>query len=155
MRILLYISILILSYSCNPPKKVTKSQGENDSPVITLQKTMCYGKCPVYTITIHGNGQSVYVGKKNVDKIGKYEKRLEKVEATNLIKAFEEANFFDFQDEYTAKITDLPTTYITFSSKGKTKKIRDYYGAPEELKKLEKLVEDIANSEGWTKINQE
>jgi hypothetical protein len=29
----------------------------------------------------------------------------------------------------------------------------DYYNAPEELKKLEKLVEDIAiNEEGWQKV---
>ena len=114
---------------------------------------MCRGKCPVYTITIYGDGRAVYAGKKNVDKIGPYEKKLEKSQITELVKAFNDANFFEFKDEYTSKITDLPTTYTTFTTNDKTKQIRDYYGAPEELKKLEKMVEDIANSEGWKKAS--
>ncbi|MBW8051199.1 MAG: hypothetical protein FVQ77_12830 [Cytophagales bacterium] len=128
-------------------------ESENDGTVITLQKTMCYGKCPVYTITIHGDGQSVYVGKKNVDKIGKYQKKLKISEVENLIKAFEDANFYNFKDEYSAKVTDLPTTYITYTVNEKTKRIKDYYGAPDELKKLEKMVEKIASSEGWEKVS--
>lgn len=155
MRLLLYLSILIFSFSCNTPKKVTKSQNVNDTTIIKLQKTMCYGKCPVYTITIYGDMRAEYAGKKNVDKIGKYEKKLEKSEVDNLIKAFEDADFFEFKDEYTAKVTDMPTTYVTYTVNEKTKRIRDYFGAPEELKKLEKMVENIANSEGWIKINEE
>ena len=42
-------------------------------------------------------------------------------------------------NEYTEKITDLPTTYIQI----KEKKIKDYYGAPKKLKDLEKLIEEI------------
>ncbi|GJM34826.1 MAG: hypothetical protein DHS20C18_38270 [Saprospiraceae bacterium] len=36
---------------------------------------------------------------------------------------------------------------------GQTKKVEDYYGAPQELKNLEDLVAKVAESEGWEKIN--
>ena len=153
MKYLIYLCAIFLLIACNLSKKNTSNKSQYDNTLIKLQKTRCYGKCPVYTITIHGNGQAIYFGKENVGKIGKYEKKLEQTEIGNLIKAFEDANFFEFKDEYTAKITDRPTTYITYTVNEKTKRIRDYYGAPAELKKLEKMVEVIANSEGWDRVN--
>ena len=64
--------------------------------------------------------------------------------------AFEEAGFWDLNDEYTSQVTDLPTTWTTLVLGEKTKTIKDYYGAPEELKSLEALIEAIAErEEGW------
>lgn len=119
-----------------------------------MTKTACYGKCPVYKITIQGNGKAIFEGQKNVDKIGKYEKLFSKEEIENLIKKFEEVKFFEFKDEYSAKVTDLPTTYLEFTHKGQTKKIKDYYDAPTELKNLEKMIESIANSSGWNTMKE-
>ena len=42
-------------------------------------------------------------------------------------------------NEYTEPITDLPTTFITINNK----KIRDYFGAPETLKELEDLIDQM------------
>lgn len=125
-----------------------------EGSIITLEKTECYGTCPVYTITIFGTGKVMYEGKKHVKKEGKYEKELKDNEVSKLFNAFECANFFDFKSEYTDELLmDLPTTYITFEHRGFKKKIKDYVGAPEELKKLEKMVEEISEGdEGWVKI---
>ena len=43
------------------------------------------------------------------------------------------------EDEYFEHISDLPRTYIQIFDK----KILDYYGAPEELKELEVLIDKI------------
>ena len=52
-------------------------------------------------------------------------------------------------------ITDLPSTYISFTHKGQTKKIRDYYGAPDKLTELEDLLNKIAlKKDGWKKIEE-
>ena len=131
----------------------TDQQPKNVSnkPMITLQKTSCYGKCPVYTMEIYETGVIKLNGVKNLDKIGTYCKTITNKDVEGLRKAFTDAKFFDFKDEYTSKKTDLPTTYISFENTGKFKKIRDYSDAPEELRKLEKLIENIVNSEGWDK----
>ena len=50
-----------------------------------------------------------------------------------------EIGFDNLKNEYSERITDLPTTYIMINNK----KIKDYYGAPTELKDLEKLIEKI------------
>jgi hypothetical protein len=151
--LILFTAFFLISASPTVFKK-KKDKNRFQSSVITLQKTECYGTCPVYTITIYGTGKVLFEGVKHVKKEGKFQKQLKPSEVNKLFNAFECANFSDFKNEYDEeRISDLPTTYISFEHRGFKKRIKDYYNAPEELKKLEKLVEDIAmNEQGWEKI---
>jgi hypothetical protein len=129
------------------PKKIKKG-------LIEMSKTVCFGKCPAYKITINEKGEVNYEGQRNVEKIGNYKKQLTPSATDSLFTEFINSDFWAFKDEYTAMVTDLPTTYLSFTLEEKTKKITDYVGAPEKLKMLEGFVEQIANSnEGWEKIN--
>jgi hypothetical protein len=120
--------------------------------ILTLEKTVCRGLCPVYSLSIFENGFVKYVGKKNVEKIGSFEKTLSNAEIQSLKTAFNKADIFSYKDEYTAKVTDLPTTFISYTQNGRTKRIRDYYGAPDSLKQLEDLLVAVAESQkGWKK----
>lgn len=161
MRLLLFIlSFTVFFISCGGGKSSGLSyqgqQGDNRfaKSRIILQRTECYGTCPVDKITINGDGSALYEGEKFTDKVGKYRKQLKEREINTLFNKFECANFFDFQSEYTEPVTDLPTKYLTFEHRGFKKTVKDYYGAPEELKTLEKLVEQVINSEGWEKMEE-
>ena len=148
MRVAL-IFIIIATIGCKTSKK---GRQNFESSVITMEKTACHGKCPVYTITIYGTGKAEYEGKNNVKKPGKYEKQLSRDETMKLFKAFDASNFSDFQSEYDTGATDVPSTLISFYHRGYKKNIKDRMAAPEELKNLERMVEEIVESEGWTKI---
>jgi uncharacterized protein DUF6438 len=123
---------------------------------IEMKKDPCFGYCPVYVFKIDGTGHATFSGERNVEKEGNWTRTLSPEETQVLFQTFENANFWDFEEEYTDSVTDLPTTWITFSHLGQTKTIKDYYGAPEALKTLEKLVEDIAEtSDGWEQSSPE
>ncbi len=142
--------ICCLFIGCNTSMKCSA----DNEIVFSMSKTRCYGKCPVYTIDIYSNGHVIYEGKSNVDKIGRFEKNITQTELSDLKKAFLDSKFFDFEDEYVSNATDLPTTYILFRNNGEEKKIKDYHRAPKELKALEKLLDDIANSTtDWIQLN--
>ncbi len=151
MKQILVITLLCgFIVGCNSAKKI----GSDNEIVFSMTKTKCYGKCPAYTIEIYSNGRVTYNGLANVEKIGKFEKNITQTELSNLKKAFLDSKFFDFNDEYVSNATDLPTTYILFRNNDKEKKIKDYHRAPKELKVLEKLLDDIANSTtDWTQLN--
>jgi hypothetical protein len=162
MKLDILLSFWLLILSCNSQKDTTinsknnpVSTQENEnfaSSFIEMKKTACRGKCPVYTLKVTGNGIVELVGKQNLDKIGNYNKTLSKDETSKLFQSFADADFWKFKDEYVSKITDLPTTFLTFSHGGKIKAIKDYHGAPVELKSLEKKLEDIVSSnDGWKK----
>ena len=107
--------------------------------IILLQKTACFGNCPEYKITIFNNGDVKYNGIRNVDVIGKRSLSINKKEIRKIISYAKKINFFIMQDEYTEKITDLPTTYIQINNK----KVTDYMGAPIQLKNIEDMIEDL------------
>lgn len=136
--------------SCNNSKKVNEKE---IVPLFTFEETACFGSCPVYIMEIYPNGYVKFDGRNFVEKEGVFEKSISESEVERLINAFKKADFFDFEDEYTTNISDLPTVFTTFNYDGKSKKIENYHGAPDELKALEKSLREIAMSqEGWSKI---
>ncbi len=116
---------------------------------IEMSKTACFGKCPVYSITIKGNGEATYNGKRFVKVEGEQQRTFPADTINQLFNAFAEADLWQYKDEYTDDITDLPTTYLTFQHKGQQKRIKMYYGFPEKLEELTEMVEELALSEGW------
>lgn len=149
-----FILIISVFASCKSPEKTNKAPFSANNPVIVLQKTVCFGKCPVYTLTLQGNSQAQLKGEMHLDKIGIFSRQLPEGTVEELVQDFEKLNFFNLQDEYTASITDLPTTYISFTYQGKTKKIKDYYGAPADLKALEKKIANLLQDDGWVNENK-
>ncbi len=148
-RILMGLVLLLLAGACNKDGQHSFDQSSS----ITLQKTDCFGTCPVYTIKVEGNGQAKLVGEKFFDKIGTYRKQLTVEETEELFSVFVRADFWSFKDEYTEQVTDLPTTYLTFENMGRAKKVKDYYDPPQKLRDLEAMVEAIATSANWEKVS--
>jgi hypothetical protein len=149
MRTIAFVAIVLLSAcSC---KTTQTAPREKVSSLITFQKTACFGQCPVYTLEIFTDGNITFNGKKNIDKIGTYKKTISQAEVEGLISAFLNADFFNLNKEYTAKKTDLPTTLISFAYQGRMHWVKDYADAPQVLKNLEKMIEDIVKADGWEK----
>lgn len=142
-----FLSLVLFFCACETP---TNPYLYEETSTIMLKKDPCFGFCPVYTIEINGQGKIVYNGIRNVPKEGTWYQVISVEQTNGLFAAFEEAGFWEFEDEYTAQVTDLPTTWTTLVIGEKRKTIKDYYGAPEKLKALEQMIAEIAESEeGW------
>ncbi len=134
---------LCLVFACGISKNSTekKVKKEKKELIISLQRTPCYGTCPIYKMEIFSDGSAFYHGERFVDKMGDYEFTVSKETINYILKKAVEINFFEMEDKYTAPISDLPKT-ITFIKNGKDqKRIIDYYGAPKTLKEFESLVD--------------
>ncbi len=136
--------ICMLLASC----MVTHKPGIQDT-VITMEKTACYGACPVYTLSIYNSGILVLTGKENIPYKGMFCSKLKRAEWTRIKQAFISSQFFSFKDQYTSQLKDLPSTFVTFRWDGKSKTIEDYDGAPDELKNLEDLVVKLIDTQKW------
>ena len=136
MKFHLLVLILFISSCFNFTK-----QKELQSPekIISLEKTACFGRCPVFKIIIYNNGECLYNGIKFVKKSGEYNLKINEREVDEILSQAKEIGFDNLKNEYSERITDLPTTYIMINNK----KIKDYYGAPKELKELESLIESM------------
>lgn len=151
--IILSITAGILFNACKTMQK-TNNQAHTNQIVFTLKKTACYGKCPVFTLNLFSDGTVMFEGKMFTEKIGLYQNHISEKEINNLIIEFMNADFFNLEDEYISGMTDLPTTYLTFTYNSKTKTIKDYYGSPEKLKILENTINRYRKLENWTRIEK-
>jgi hypothetical protein len=123
--------------------------------VITLQRTACFGACPVYTVTITGDGRVEYDGKEFVRVTGHAAATIAPGDVAMLVAAFEKADYFNLENRYTANITDMPTTITSIRVGGRSKSVTDYYGAPQVLKDLEKEIDRVARTAQWVKLDKE
>ena len=139
--------VSFLLCTCSGPKTIT-----DEDLLIELNRTPCYGFCPVYTVKIDKSGKGLFEGVENVDKIGRFSFSLSQDELIKLENAFLQVDFYQLKNINYGQVSDLPTTYITYNKDGKRKKIMDYYGAPEELRNLENSIETLVLSKKMKKI---
>ncbi|MDL0419687.1 DUF6438 domain-containing protein [Caldibacillus thermoamylovorans] len=97
---------------------------------IKLQRTMCFGTCPVYSVTVDKEGNVNYYGEMFVYKSGEHHWKILKKKVKQLNDLIEEFGFKSFiyepGDEF---ITDCPSCITTVKySNGETKEIDHYYG---------------------------
>ena len=120
-----------------------------ETSVIEIVKTPCFGSCPEYSFKIKGNGEAVYKGKRAVELEGEHTRTFSADTVNYLFTTFVEANLWQYENEYTEQVADLPTTYLSFEHEGKAKRIKMHYGYPEGLEMLADKLQELAFSKGW------
>lgn len=120
---------------------------------ITLQRTPCFGFCPDYTVTISGEGDVHYVGRRFVNVVGERHAAIPRADVERLLQRFDAINFDSLRDEYRAHITDLPTNTITLTRNGRTKRVVDYGGTgagmPAAVRELQAEIDRVAQTAQW------
>ncbi len=125
------------------------AQSVPDDVLITLERTTCFGTCPKYKVTIDAKGNVTFDGEKFVKAEGRQTDRIPVARVAELLATADRIKFFDLEDKYTALVTDLPTTFVTITRGGRTKRIMDYYGAPGGLHQLEAQIDEAAGTKRW------
>jgi hypothetical protein len=120
--------------------------------LIKLERTACYGSCPVYSVTLDAKGNVSFSTTKGDGAVVQHTDRIAASEVAAVLATARRIGFFEMRDSYRAMITDLPTTFVTITANGQTKKIEDYFGAPRELKQLEILIDEAARTQRWLKM---
>ncbi|MCI4648262.1 DUF6438 domain-containing protein [Phaeodactylibacter sp.] len=116
---------------------------------IEIAKTGCFGQCPTYVFSLKGDGSATFNGRRFVEPEGEHH-RTYSADTTNMVfSRLIEADLYQYEREYTDNVTDLPTTYLTFEHEGKQKKIKLYYGYPEELGTIVEQLQEVALTKGW------
>ena len=153
--ICLFTLYLFLISGCKSTKKtINMVPSEEATLLISMKKTACYGSCPVYEIQIFSDLTVILNGERYLDKVGNFFSTLPEKRLEELRSRFIEADFFSFQDKYTERITDLPTTYVYFNDSGNEKKVMDYSGAPDALKNIENDIASLLDELKWSKVEQ-
>ena len=121
---------------------------------LEMERTPCLGNCPGYTITIYENGHVVYNGRNFVEREGKYTMQMTEEQIQHLKNYAQEIGFFGMKDKYDSAITDIPSVIIMMQYEDYHKKILDRVDGPKDLKKLEKLVDQMVLNDKLKKVEE-
>jgi hypothetical protein len=157
--------VLLMLASCARSQSASSAAESSSSavalaPVITLERTACFGGCPVYTISVSPAGEVQYEGKAHVKKVGTATGKVPPQRVDGLLSELERGGYFTFADRYASPeptcgryATDSPTTITSVTLRGRTKRITHDYGCgavPGALTVLERRIDEALNSGQWT-----
>ncbi|MGD0629307.1 MAG: DUF6438 domain-containing protein [Terracidiphilus sp.] len=141
-----------------PTTQVTPPVLRPDSQVsITLHRSVCYGTCPAYTVTVSTTGV-VFDGERFVAATGKHTAPADPEAVRNLAVRFIAADFYSMNASYIAGVTDNPAYDLSISIDGRKKGVHDYVGQwvgmPAIIVELEDAVDELAQTRQWIKPAQ-
>jgi hypothetical protein len=127
---------------------------------IVLERTPCFGGCPVYTLSVSASGEVSYQGRAHVRRLGAAGGRISKQRVDSLLEELDRAGYFSFADKYLPSepacgryATDSPSAITTVTHRGRSKTIVHDYGcgsAPAALVVLERRIDEVLGSDRWT-----
>ncbi|MCI0562668.1 MAG: DUF6438 domain-containing protein [Nitrososphaera sp.] len=119
--------------------------------LITMERTVCFGTCPAYSLAIYSNGTVMYKGIAFVAITGVQRSEISQENLEQLVQEFYEIDYFSFEDRYEEPVSDLPSTTTSITINGITKSVYRYGSGPEGLEELENRIDQIAGTEKWIK----
>ena len=136
---------------------------ERPTKVVTLKRTLCYGSCPVYELTIFSDGRVEYVGKQFVKKVGKATGQITRKQLEELVMEFTDIDYFHLPTSIQRgskhcpqAATDHPSAITSLNWQGRSHRVNHYHGCRgsnvlEVLSKLEDKIDEAVNVTQWTK----
>ncbi|MDP3570501.1 MAG: DUF6438 domain-containing protein [Archangium sp.] len=131
-------------------KKVEAAVTTTPEALVSLERTACYGACPIYAVSVLSDGTTRFRGERHVKVTEPVEVKLEPAALAKLKAAFETSGFEKWPDYTRTNVSDMPSVVLTY--KGHT--VRHNRGdekAPPELTALEDEVDAIIGTDRWVK----
>ncbi len=158
-------SLGVILGACKSPKVATAPEPNvksnynemvySDSLFFHMEKSPCYGKCPVYSVDIYSNGKIIFVGRAFTELEGTYRGQASEEFLKEILNYANRINYFAMETKYdNENVTDLPSTVTHIYLKSTDHGIYNRYEGPAELTAFENFVhEELMELDGWEKIS--
>lgn len=148
---------LVFTAACKGPKETTSidntsstSVADQDSLFATYERTACFGKCPILTMTIYKSGYTIFEGVKWTKAVGKFTGYVPQKDLKELIEIADGIEYWIMEDDYDRKeVSDLPATIFYLNKNGTKKRVRNRYQGPKSLQKLQERFDLIIANADW------
>jgi Domain of unknown function (DUF6438) len=139
------------SHACAQSKDI-------NSAMVVLSRSSCFGSCPVYTITIHGDGAIEYVGSRFVKVGGKQIAAANSEAFATILQRLDQVHFFSLEDRAFARSFDSPGVSVAVRINGTSKSVASdagcvgaESGAQAEFVQATNDIDKIVGSERWVR----
>lgn len=124
--------------------QIKEAQKEFNSKTLITISRGGFGKFPVYSAKIYGNGTVTYKGVYCVKVIGKRKYKIPREKVEKLVKEFQRVDYFSLNEKYEGTYYSESFTTTSILLNGRRKKIVNGMSAPTGIRKLEDKIDEIA-----------
>lgn len=148
MRLVILILLFTVS-ACSGSKKTSVPYEPEATDRLMLQRTGCYGTCPIYEIVIFGNGIVSYEGKRYTDKTGKFVGQLDAESTQALFEKAASLAWEKYPDEFPIDNVDFPQFFIGIEIENISNKVKANSQSAVELIDLSKEIDEKVEGLSW------
>lgn len=130
------------------------------SATVGLSRGPCFGSCPVYTVTIHGDGNVEFDGKQSVKIHGKQTAQITDAQFAQVIGVLNRVRFSDLDDRAFSWCFDTPAVSIAVTTSGHEKRVSSDVactgakaGMQAEFVRATDEIENIVSTDRWVKCD--
>ena len=117
---------------------------------ISLERTPCFGSCPVYRVTLHRSGKAEFEAKAFLPKIGAFTGQVDLPTFARLCYALDQGGFKNFRDQYRANPLEYSACMITIAAGKNRKTVTNYANiGPIQLWTTEQLIDGVRERIVW------
>lgn len=153
-------ALVLVAAACGgtpPPAPISNNRtptAARHEPMAAIERTACFGWCPVYKVTVYRDGTVDYDGGNFVKTTGHATGSLAPDQIAALDELFRRHHYLDLRDAYEEyHVTDMPSVYTSCTPQGQTtKRVKHYLGddsAPHDLTEVEDGIDRIVHIEQW------
>lgn len=120
---------------------------------IGLERSPCFGECPVYTVILHASGRVEYHGRLYVPRLGTHGGKVSLYEFRCLAQFVARTRFYDMESYYDFRdsvVSDCAGACILVATGGRRKLVSNYGDSgPPELWAIAGLIDLVVASVEW------
>lgn len=152
---LLPVFFLFNTFSISVSESISRDFSEADT-LVQMERTICFGTCPSYTLSILENGKITFNGRDFVEHQGEATGMMSQENLDQLKRTIRESHFMDIpaNPECKTQYTDHSSVFLTIQLDEKQHSITHYQGCKgfqyeEELYDLEEAIDSLAGTDRW------
>jgi len=160
MRIFFFTFILMSLLACKSKETIKSTDTQNAvrsiqlDDFISLDRTGCFGSCPIYQLKVFRDGSVQYFGRKFVDNEGIFKAQLNKQQVNDLFAKIDALIWEDFPEQYPMDNVDFPQFKVEVKLGEMQKSIRGNTNADKDLLKLTQYLDDVFDTLSLEKITE-
>ena len=153
-KIILTLLFAAFFISCHSGRNISKNI--LSEAFISIEKTPCYGTCPVYSMSIDGDGVALLTAGAFMDEVGFFYSMVQADSVSSLFRHAKVCDWDSYDSTYMNQYLDLPSTIIRFSMNAKDTITVQYntVNTPEQLKLLGNKLAFLQEKMDWKPVSK-
>ena len=161
LRLLFFAPLIIGIASCSSSRREAQAQvtpsvvqeTETKSPsdtAISYSRGACFGMCPIFDLVVMKDGKASYLGKNNVNRIGRFEAQVSFSDIQLIQSKAREIGYFELLPVYdNESVHDLPNIITGISDGKHVHRVRNRYKGPAALRYLYTELDSLIERQSW------